>query len=129
MLSYEVKGLDTVMARVSRVDKAMVSGVRGIISEHTVIEAARFRKMKYPPRLPNQRYIRTGRLGRSFGSRQSGRSVFEVYNNTPYSRWVIWLGWQAPIHAGRWWTFQKRAQSHVKRLVARLKKYIDKRAK
>jgi hypothetical protein len=73
----------------------------------------------YPPPLPDQRYVRTGTLGRvvtSFGGGEPGAlsrvetldsgAVGYVGGRLEYIADVIGEGQQAAIHAGRWWTLQ-----------------------
>ena len=125
-VSYEVRGLDDIMKRVNALDGVRKKGADKIIGAHARREAARLRRKRYPPKLPNQQYIRTGRLGRSFFSFRRG-GAYGVRNDTPYGIWVIWRGSQAPIHAGRWWTFQREIESKVKDLKRKLSTLLKKK--
>ena len=74
----------------------------------------------YPPTRPNQQYVRTGTLGRSLGSSESGGAIgspdvfqsrtvgAEVHGefgtNVIYAGDVIGDGTQKPAFEGRWWT-------------------------
>ena len=67
---------------------------------------------QYPEKLPNQRYRRTGTLGRLW---TQGKPVVKVSaramrgtigNATPYGHWVQDPDKQAEIHKGRWRTTQ-----------------------
>lgn len=102
----------------------------------------------YPRPRPNQKYIRTGTLGRTLGVSQSGGPVGKAQINTvrkmgmayegtfgsnlSYAPDVIGEGTQRPIHAGRWWTLKtvaKRAEKGIIRLhetaVQTLASWID----
>jgi hypothetical protein len=88
----------------------------------------------YPPTLPNQKYRRTGTLGRSLGvGMNSGivgtpdiRTVKKVGttgyegtfgSNLSYAAEVIGEGTQKPIHRGRWWTMKTVAQRAVSKVI------------
>ena len=129
MASVEIKGLDKLLKKIGKLDRVGQHGANDIIKKHTRSEAERLRKRKYPPKLPNQKYVRTGRLGRSFTPFQRGASVFGVRNDTPYGVWVIWRGAQVSIHAGRWWTFQREVENNVRKLRAALDKCLKKQGK
>jgi hypothetical protein len=81
----------------------------------------------YPPPLPDQRYRRTGTLGRTLGVGMSGGVIgpaqiqqvrrigaagFEARlgTNLSYAPDVIGDGTQKAIFAGRWWTMRKVAE-------------------
>ena len=71
--------------------------------------AARMRAQiaDYPPTLPNQRYVRTGTLGRGWVDRVSGSGYGVkgvVGNAVSYAPRVQGAGTQEPIFAGRWKT-------------------------
>lgn len=61
----------------------------------------------YPPPLPDQRYRRTGTLGRRW-THTTQASLFKaraiIGNNTSYAPDVQGEGFQAEIHRGRWRT-------------------------
>ena len=92
----------------------------------------RFRATPYPPELPNQRYVRTGRLGRSWQHNRLGQSHLVIRNAASdkgriYSRYVV--GWdtgkgQARIHQGRWWLSRTEILKMVPPLVEKLKAHF-----
>ncbi len=125
-LTYEVRGTKKLVRKLDKIAGVLRKDVTKTIQKFTIEEAADLRQKKYPPRLPDQKYIRTGLLGRSFHDFRRGKTIFGVYNDTPYGKWVIWKGMQAPIHAGRWWTFQQTVQTDAKRLMRQLNKLIGK---
>lgn len=95
---------------------------------------------KYAPKLPNQRYVRTERLGRSIGSGFSGGShgfpdihtVKRIGSGTyeadygsrlNYAADVIGEGTQKPIFEGRWWTdltLAKRATAKINQVFNKM---------
>lgn len=78
----------------------------------------------YPPTIPGQTYVRTGRYFRSFRITQSGRaftiSSNAVHNNRKYSRYVGGYAdgsGQASIHAGRWVLLRTAVQWAMSQIV------------
>lgn len=74
----------------------------------------------YPPTLANQRYRRTGRLGRSITTdvRVLGADVVgTIGTNVRYAPDVIGLGKQKPIHENRWWTLEKVVSDNKTRAI------------
>jgi len=72
---------------------------------------------RYPPTRPQQRYRRTGTLGRSWSVRPITRTssgwriiIGSNGNIAPYNRYVQDRELQARIHAGRWQTAQDIAE-------------------
>jgi hypothetical protein len=87
---------------------------------------ARLKSEPYPPKLPNQRYIRTGQLANrwAFRREEPGEWLFDNKANKLgryYATYVI-SRQQAEIHQGRWW----RAYDVVGRYIPDLLKDIGK---
>jgi len=83
---------------------------------------ARLKKEKYPPKLPNQKYVRTGNLANRWAA-----TANTIGNTAPYARWVVNEGTQAAIHAGRWWTMQEIFERYRPELVAEITRaYVNK---
>lgn len=88
---------------------------------------------KYPPPLPNQRYVRTGNLGRSWQSRVTsvGSNQFsstmrgEVRNSMRYASFVQGSN-QANIHKGRWITADQAVDQVDDEIGADIISVIDK---
>lgn len=94
------------------------------------ITRARNRARKYPPELPNQRYRRTGRYGRSFqieARPQSAAAAFGYtisndasYRGRGYAKYVggdAEGGQQARIHAGRWLTIRAAVEDELRAIL------------
>lgn len=92
----------------------------------------------YPPKRPNQRYVRTGRLANSWGVRKAGPSRYEIHNSAQYAHYVVGthLGntpdaGQAWMHVGRWWLardiVQARAPELTRRISAKIRKLAGSR--
>ena len=60
----------------------------------------------YPPKLPNQKYVRTFLLKNSFQQARLDVARHVVRNTAPRRRYVI-SDRQAAIHEGRWWTMRE----------------------
>jgi len=91
---------------------------------------------RYPAKLPNQVYIRTGLLGRSW-KKKKVKAGFEISNNAarkgrPYAKYVVGdkMGnQQASIHQGRWKLLRDVVERYMskigKRLLKKVKFYIN----
>lgn len=86
------------------------------------------RSQKYPPELPNQRYVRTGRFGRGWTSGRIAQNRHYIDNTASargrlYARYVVGNsegGGQARIHQGRWRVFRKDLDARLPKLVKEL---------
>lgn len=97
-----------------------------VIGAHARKEAERLRNTPYPPMLPNQKYIRTGELGRQFHYFRPAPGVHGVKNTRKNAVWVIWRGMQnRQWHLGRWWTFQGQIEDKLPDLLKELERKAD----
>ncbi len=75
----------------------------------------------YPPKLANQKYIRTYRLRSNWIRKRleiSGNTVRQtVSNKTPYARWVQLEGSQNKFHKDRWYTTLQILEGNKKPIV------------
>lgn len=89
----------------------------------------------YPPKLPRQRYQRTGRLGRSWVITPAGRGKWTLSNNARsprpprkrYAQWVVGNAkgeQQARIHRGRWPIARRVVLQEKAKAVKRLSRAI-----
>ena len=125
-VKIEVEGIDEIRSRFARFPNKFRTEVKRTM-EASLIKIWE-NIPEYPPPLPNQRYVRTGTLGRSLGGggtggqsgdegggRGMGRpdiysvtqggkfTTGEFGTRTQYAADVIGQT-QKPIHQGRWWT-------------------------
>lgn len=78
-----------------------------ILREHAQSERRRLKATPYPPKLPNQRYVRTGKLANSYAVERQAVGRYSVTNNRKGSVWVIRRGFQnRRYHLGRWYTIE-----------------------
>ncbi len=98
-----------------------------VIEKHVKKESARMRKEPYPPKLPNQKYVRTGTLGRSFRAQHVKLGMWQIINRATnprgrqYAAWVIKKGFQnKQYHLGRWWTIEEKLQKNMPILTKKL---------
>jgi len=85
---------------------------------------------RYPPTRPNQRYVRTGTLGRSWSARPVTRTangwqsvVGSNGNMAPYNRQVQSRDEQGHWFVGRWRT----AESAVEQSASQIQRFVDAR--
>lgn len=107
-----------------RLDQA----ITGTLTDSSTLFLAQMKR--YPPPRPNQGYIRTGTLGRSWSVRpitrtSSGWSVLIGSNGAmaPYNRAVQDRDRQARVHRGRWLT----AQTAVEQSASQVQRFADAR--
>ena len=102
--SISIDGVDKLSAKLGRIER--VQDVLEPVARRR-IRAMRDRARIYPPRLPNQRYVRTYTLRGGWNDsvqRVSNGIVARAENKVGYSPWVQGYGTQAGIHRGRWET-------------------------
>lgn len=85
----------------------------------------------YPPRRPNQTYIRTGRLANSWGVQKQSAGKYRIVNTAPYAGYVVGARSQAWMHKERWWTVEEilserqRRRDLTEALTKALKEELD----
>lgn len=119
--TLKVKGLTQVQRSLKRLSTERK--VRGLINPAMVwcaSEMVRHLANKpYPAKLPNQKYIRTGLLSRSFVTSQEGLARHLINNTAPGRTWAIGQP-QAQIHKGRWWTLLGELKANKNLLEERI---------
>lgn len=112
-------------ALLSRAPGKVSFAMRGGMEDGTTYVLAKIRR--YPPERPNQKYIRTKTLDRSWSKRieGSGLSIRGIVGSNsamaPYNRVVQDRTRQSRIHRGRWQTIQdvaEQSESTVQRMFA-----------
>lgn len=126
-VSYNVKGADQVMRDL---DSFRLDRLQSDIDR--IMDAVAADAAVYPPELPNQRYVRTGDLGRGWtgGSTlfpQSSPTVLEAVreNSVPYSGDVQGASSQRAIFAGRWATDEDIMERWEDRVASAVEDALD----
>ena len=86
----------------------------------------------YPPKRPNQKYIRTFKLQRSWrvGIDTNGLGGRVRSNRPDYNKWVQNFPTQAGVHRGRWNnTIQQTAQNKQAEVVRAFNAHLEKLVK
>lgn len=79
----------------------------------------------YPPKLPNQQYVRTFLLKNSFRQARLGVARHVIQNTAPRRRYVIG-NQQADIHKGRWWKMREIIERDLEELSEALgRSYVE----
>lgn len=117
-------GYNRVMNRLRKLAAAHPGKTDPIIGAHAKRERQALAKTPYPPKLPNQKYKRTGRLARSWSAVRNAPASWSVINrashrNRYYAIFVVGK-FQARIHVGRWWIAKDEAAKRSPELVAAL---------
>jgi len=87
-----------------------------------------FEAQRYPPELPNQKYIRTFKLFEGWRRASMGPLKMRIFNPVPYGIYVQGRdtpfrsepATQAEIHQGRWPVLFKVAEKHLDALIHKL---------
>jgi hypothetical protein len=127
-ISYNVKGADAI---IRTLDGIRLDAIKGDVA--TLMDAIAADAADYPPELPNQRYVRTGDLGRGWTDsaplmRGDATSLLAVLTNSvSYGPEVMSAEDQRAIFAGRWRTtdqitdaWEDRAAQAIEAALGRL---------
>ncbi len=97
-------------------------------------KSKQLRQKPYPPKVPNQKYKRTGRLGRSWRAMNPRPGVWTILNKAnqgrgEYAHFVVGnkVGdGQAFMHRGRWWKAREIIEEDTPTLTQALSEEINK---
>jgi len=129
-VSVEMKGINRVKNQLRTLAALHPEITDPIIAAHAKKERARLKSKPYPPRLPNQKYVRTGLLANKFAHRKLGPGKHSVANTRPNGIYVIKKGWQnRQYHLGRWWTIEDALDENMPELTKNLTKALDAKLK
>jgi len=111
--------------RIGRFTRLMPSVVNRVAGRWAQARRAQLKSTKYPPKLPGQVYVRTGRLANSWGVLSKGNLEWVIRNTANfrgryYSGYVVGRGKQAAIHLGRWWVAEDIVEERIGELENKL---------
>jgi len=115
MVRMEFKGYNRVRNALRGLASKRKDVSSPIIAEWLKKLRATLKSEKYPPKLPNQKYIRTGNLANRWAVQDNA-----IINRAKYAGYVVGKGTQAEIHQGRWWTMQDVVNRESPKLVKSL---------
>jgi hypothetical protein len=125
-VEFEARGYNRVRNQLRTLATAHPEITDKVMERHIKTQAANLRTKAYPPRLPNQKYIRTGKLGGAFRAQRRGRGSWAVINRTSYAVYVIKKGYQnRQYHAGRWWTIEDEMNRSMPELTRKLSTALE----
>ena len=129
-ITINIRGYDDAVRRLGIVRSAYEKDVTNIMTVWAEDTAQQLRNKRYPPELANQKYVRTGLLGRSWKGKRVKMTTVVISNNANsgrsqfYARYVVGDDRgvnQAQIHKGRWWIARETILvNHVPELVEKL---------
>lgn len=133
-VQFEVRGIIRVRNQLRAAASFYGDTTDRIVERHTKNLAAMFRRKPYPPKRANQKYVRTGLLGRSFRAQKVKATQWRVINRAKspktgkeYAAWVIKKGWQNKrYHLKRWWTIDDEAEKSMPTLTKALSAELEK---
>ena len=125
-VEFEARGYNRVRNQLRTLAAAHPDITDKVMERHIKTQAANLRSKPYPPMLPNQKYKRTGKLGRAFRAQRRGRGSWAVINRTSYAVYVIKKGYQnRKYHEGRWWTIEDEMKRSMPELTRKLSTELE----
>ena len=126
-LTYHIKGVDLVLRELAGVRLDTIQGDVTDILDDIAQDAA-----DYPPERPNQRYVRSGDLGRGWTESEpmltgSVTSLLAVLTNSvSYGPFVQGTEDQSTVHAKRWKTTDQITAAWEDRAAQRIEQALGK---
>lgn len=128
MAAVTVRGADELRAKLQAAGKAIAPTFGAAMKDATAL--LRKEARVYPPKLPNQKYVRTFRLRRGWKVQKADHTGGEVVNvDVPYNIYVQGEGRQAGIHQGRWSTEKSIADTNAEKIIKMFEKAVAKALK
>lgn len=121
----EIKGYNRVRNQLRKAAAAHPEISDPIIERHAKSERLRLKGKPYPPRLPGQKYVRTGKTASSFAAVRIKLGEWAVVNTAPNREFVITRAHQARIHRGRWYTMEDELERNMPELTEALAEAIE----
>lgn len=106
MLTLKVQGINRVANKFRRLASQNKEILDPTVKGYVVSVRKHLDRKKYPPKLLNQKYVRSGLLGSSYSTRKIRASFHVIRNSRKGAKYVIDESNQAEIHQGRWYTIQ-----------------------
>lgn len=128
MATVTIRGADELRAKLQAAGKAIPPTFGAAMKDATAL--LRKEARVYPPKLPNQKYVRTFRLRRGWKVTRAEAEGGEIANvDVPYNIYVQGAKTQATIHRGRWSTDESLATVNQNKIVEIFNKAVDKALK
>lgn len=128
--TVRVRGLEQLQNKIAKLQALEKVVIEPTLDKWRKETRGKLKAEKYPKKLPNQVYVRTGILASSWSSKRLGRATVGLFNRAKqkgryYPQYVIGL-LQAKIHQGRWWlALDVVKEKHIPPLLKELKRKID----
>jgi len=130
-VSIQIKGIKPLQAKLARVGKSIEPAIEQVAE----VVRTKLDDKRYAPKRPGQRYVRTGRLGRSWSGVEKVRKlVYRIRNFAKSPKGVFYTSFvigerQAFMHRGRWWQAERVAFVEPPKLIvtmqAEIRKVLD----
>lgn len=127
--SLEIRGYNRVANNLRRLASDLESELDEPMYRWAQDTRAALKSTPYPPKRPNQRYIRTGRFASSWRVDKTGDSRYQINNYAAapgggrYAGYVAGDGLgqnQAWMHQGRWWIARDVIEGRMDNLRTRM---------
>lgn len=122
--TFEIKNIEGVQEALDKLADVPGWGT-AIMSDWGDETSKKLKEKAYPPKPSGSTYVRTGRLKRSWKSRETGELEVTISNDAShkgkfYAPFVVGTN-QAWMHKGRWWKgYETIEQEHLGTLVENL---------
>jgi len=108
MLVFEARNFRVVSEELVAIARRNPKTAGAVIRDFLKVERGRLKAEPYPPKRPNQTYVRTGNLATRWAVEKQAATRFTLVNRANYSGYVVGLpDEQAWMHQGRWWSAAK----------------------
>lgn len=127
-VSIEIRGYNRVSNNLRRLASDLEKELDPVGYKWAQETRATLKGTAYPPKPPRSKYVRTGRLGSSWGVQKQGYSKYAINNSAPYSSFVVGDArgeGQAYMHVGRWWLARPVMNNHTGELTKAMTKAIN----
>lgn len=131
-VQFEIRGWNRVRNQLRTVAKYHPNVSDRVVERHTKRVAGQLRRKPYPPKRPQQKYQRTGDLGKSFRAQKERDAHWRIINRVksrkyqrPYAIHVIKKGRQPWFHKNRWWTIDEEVEKTMPELTRTLTQELE----
>ena len=128
--TIKIEGFEQLQAKLAQMRALERVVINPTLKKWGQATRAKLKSTKYPPKLPAQKYVRTGQLANRWASKPLGNSAVMISNAARqkgryYAEYVVGQD-QAGVHRGRWWiAYKEIKEKHIPGLLKEIKQKID----
>lgn len=116
MITFDIRAYNRVANKYRKLASDGADMLDGSVEEFVKSERRWFKARPYPPKRPNQKYVRTGELANRWKAEKRGASRWQLVNRRSGVVFVVGDK-QAKIHKNRWYIAADEALKHMPQLT------------